>query len=150
MVLGGMAAGLIDLSYAILASAAKGVSVTRVLQSVAGGLLGSQAYRGDLATAALGVALHFCMTIAMAALFIALARRSQRLRRHLLLSGLAYGALIYFTMRWLVVPLSRFPGDLRSFNPGEFAVHMFGVGLVIALSARWLGAVPAEPGLRRR
>ena len=39
-------------------------------------------------------------------------------------------------MRWVVVPLSRFPGDLRTVHPLEIAVHAFGVGLVIALAAR--------------
>jgi hypothetical protein len=82
------------------------------------------------------------MTIAMAALFIAAARVVPAIRTNLLAAGLAYGALIYFAMRWAVVPLSRFPGDLRQIQAVEIAVHMLCVGLVIALTARRLGAIP--------
>lgn len=142
---GGAAAGAIDIVYAILASDANGVSADRVLQSIASGLLGSEAYRGGATTAALGLTLHFLMTFAMALLFVEAARRFAPLRQHLLLGGLAYGAAIYFAMRWVVVPLSRFPGDLRSFNLVGLAVHMIGVGLVIALAARRFGAAPSRP-----
>ena len=140
---GGIAAGAIDIAYAILASGAKGVSAERVLQSVASGLLGRDAYAGSAATAGLGLLLHFAMTTLMALLFVAAARSFEPVRNHLLLAGLAYGAAIYFAMRWVVVPLSRFPGDLRAINPLELAVHMIGVGLVIALAARRFGAVPS-------
>jgi hypothetical protein len=138
---GGLAGGAIDIIYAIVANGAKGVGATRVLQSVASGLLGGQAFSGGAATAMLGLALHMLIVVALAALFIAAARAVPLLRHHLLVAGLIYGGAIYFAMRWLVVPLSRFPGDLRVIHPLEIAVHMVGVGLVIALAARRFGAV---------
>ena len=133
---GGAAAGLIDLLYPVAASLPKGVEPIRVLQSVASGLLGRTAYQGGAATALLGTALHFALTLIMAAMFVAAARSLPPIRRHLLVAGLAYGLLIYFAMRWVVLPLSRFPGDLRVINPVELAVHALGVGLVIALATR--------------
>lgn len=147
-ILGGISAGAIDSAFAIVASGAKDVSAARVLQSVASGLLGPDSYRGGWPTAVVGTLLHFAMTIAMAAIFIAAARRSALLRQQLLIAGVAYGVLIYFAMRWVVVPLSRFPGDLRTLNAVELAIHAFGVGLVIALVARLLGAIPAQAGHR--
>ncbi|WP_114954425.1 hypothetical protein [Sphingosinicella terrae] len=138
---GGFVAGAIDIAYAILANLPKGVAPARVLQSVASGLLGRDAYQGGAATAAFGLFLHFAMTVAMAALFVAAARSMPALRQQLLVAGLVYGGLIYFAMRWVVVPLSRFPGDLRSFSALEFAVHVVGVGLVIAIAARRLAAL---------
>ena len=134
---GGAAAGLIDLLYAIGANLPKGVAPTRVLQSVASGLLGREAYQGGAATALLGTALHFAMAMVMAALFVAVARSVAPIRRHLIAAGLFYGFILYFAMRWVVVPLSQFPGDLRVINPVELAVHIFGVGLVIAFATRW-------------
>ena len=136
MITGAVAAGLIDLLYAIGANLQVGVAPIRVLQSVASGLLGRDAYQGGAATALLGTALHFAMTLIMAASFVAAARSVPHIRRHLIAAGLAYGVLIYFAMRWMVVPLSYFPGDLRVVNPVELAVHAFGVGLVIALATR--------------
>ncbi len=136
MLVGGAAAGLIDLLYAILANLPRDVAPIRVLQSVASGLLGRAAYQGGAATALLGTALHFAMTIAMAGLFVAASRSLPPIRRHPIAAGLGYGLLIYFAMRWVVVPLSRFPGDLRVINPVELAVHAVGVGLVIAFATR--------------
>ena len=138
---GGGAAGLIDILYAIGANLPRGVAPIKVLQSVASGLLGRAAYQGGAGTALLGTLLHFAMTFAMAALFVAAARSLAPVRQHMLVAGLAYGALIYFAMRWAVVPLSRFPGDLRVVNPIELAVHVIGVGLVIALATRRFAAL---------
>ena len=143
ILVGGGVAGLIDILYAIGANLPKGVAPIRILQSVASGLLGRAAYQGGVATALLGTVLHFAMTIAMAALFVAAVRAVPTLRQHLLAAGLAYGALIYFAMRWIVVPISRFPGDLRSIQPVELAVHVIGVGLVIALATRRFAALQA-------
>ena len=140
VLVGGGIAGTIDISYAIIANLAK-VSPARVLQSVASGLLGSDAFDGGVATAALGLLLHFTMTCIMALIFIRAARNVAIVRNNLLLAGPAYGAAIYFVMRWIVVPLSRFPYDLRHVRPLELAVHIFGVGLVIALAARRFAAV---------
>jgi hypothetical protein len=143
---GGAIGGAVDISYAIIANSSK-VSAGRVLQSVASGLLGRDAFEGGAATAALGLLLHFTMTFLMAVIFIIAARNVALVRNNLLIAGLAYGAVIYFVMRWVVVPLSRFPGDLRHVLPLELFLHIVGVGLVIALAARRFGAVqpPADP-----
>lgn len=141
VLVGGGAAGLIDILYAIGVNLPKGVAPARVLQSVASGLLGRAAYQGGLATALLGTMLHFLMTLAMAALFVAAARSIPAVRQQLVAAGLAYGAAVYFAMRWVVVPLSRFPGDLRAIHPVELGVHAVGVGLVIALAARRFAGV---------
>lgn len=139
---GGVAGGTIDIAYAILANGAKGITPTVVLQSVASGVMGRAAYQGGMRTAVIGGILHFAMTIAMALIFITVARSVAPVRQQLLLSGMIYGAIIYFAMRWVVVPISRFPGDLRSVNALELAVHMIGVGVVIALFAKRFEAVP--------
>ena len=135
VLVGGLIAGAIDISYAILVNIDR-VAPSRIFQSVATGLLGRASYEGGAATAWLGALLHFGMAVAMAAIFVAAARRLPLVRRHLLLAGLVYGALIYFGMRFVVVPLSRFPGNMRVDIGLELAVHMVGVGLVIALAAR--------------
>jgi hypothetical protein len=134
--LGGLTAGAIDIAYAFAANAPKGMTPVTVLQAVASGLFGPSAFQGGLATAAIGGLLHFLMTILMALLFVLAANHFAPIRSRLVVAGLAYGALIYFGMRWVVLPLSRFPGDLKVIDPGELAVHIFGVGLVIALFAR--------------
>ena len=109
ILVGGFIAGAIDISYAIIVNLPR-VAPARVLQSVASGLLGRAAYEGGAPTAWLGLFLHFAMAARdgrdlrrrrplAAAGAPASDRRRHRLRR-----------LIYFVMRWVVVPLSRFPG----------------------------------------
>jgi len=131
---GGLAAGLIDIAYAFIRWA--DIGPMRVLQSVAAGLLGADAFAGGMATAMLGGFLHFAMAIAMAAIFVFAARRFTLVRTHLLLAGLLYGAAIYFGMRLVVIPLSRVPAFTFRFELSEFLGHVLGVGLVIALAAR--------------
>ena len=69
IVIGGTIAGACDITYAITFWAFRGVSATRVLQSVASGLLGAPAIKGGLATAALGLALHFFIAFSAATIF---------------------------------------------------------------------------------
>ena len=135
ILVGGFIAGAIDISYAIISSLSR-VAPERILQSVASGLLGRDAFEGGAPTALLGLVLHFAICTAIAAIFVSAARALPPLRQHLIAAGIVYGASVYFVMRWVVVPLSRFPGDLRIVHPLEIAVHAFGVGLVIALAAR--------------
>ena len=49
---GGAIAGAIDITYAIVFSGFRGVPATRILQSVASGLLGAGSYRGGAPAAA--------------------------------------------------------------------------------------------------
>ena len=57
---GGLAVGVLDITDAILFWWLRnGVSPTRILQSVASGLLGAAAFEGGTKTALLGLLLHF-------------------------------------------------------------------------------------------
>lgn len=139
MLAGGCIAGAIDITYALVFSGFRGVPATRLLQSVASGLLGSAAYDGGLPTAALGLALHFLIALLAAAIFYAASRQFQLLTRHAVMSGLLFGIAMYAVMNLVVLPLSAFPGK-PSFAPLVLAtglfVHMFGFGLPISLAAR--------------
>ncbi|MBW8877940.1 MAG: hypothetical protein JF614_23505 [Acidobacteria bacterium] len=139
ILVGGSIAGALDITYAIVFSAFRGVPPVRILQSVASGLLGAAAYDGGLPTAALGLLLHFFIAFSAAAIFYLASRWFPLLIRQAVLSGVLYGAGIYAVMNLVVVPLSAFPRKL-SFPPLVLAtglfVHMFFIGLPIALAAR--------------
>ena len=136
---GGAVAGAIDITYAIVFSGFRGVPATRILQSVASGLLGAGSYRGGVPAAALGLFLHFLIAFIWAAIFYFASRRLEVLTRHPVASGILYGAVIYAAMNFVVLPLSAFPGRF-TFVPllvtTGVLVHMFGVGLPIALATR--------------
>src|SRR6266545_4473086 len=77
-----LVAGTLDISYATgFSYLRRGTPPSRVLQSVASGLLGPAAYQGGARTAALGLALHYLNALLFTALFFAVAARQPRLRR---------------------------------------------------------------------
>ena len=96
---GGMAAGTADIIAAFRGGAPMGV-----LQFIASGLLGKAALSGGWPMAVAGLAVHFGLTTIMAALFVLAARRWPELLRSPWLSGLVYGALLFGTMFYVIVP----------------------------------------------
>ena len=139
ILIGGAIAGACDITYAITFWAFRGVSATRVLQSVASGLLGAPAFKGGLATAALGLALHFFIAFSAAAIFYLAAKALPVLVDRAVLFGILYGLAIFGVMNLVVLPLSAFPRKvtfpLLATTTGLF-VHMFFIGLPIALAVR--------------
>ncbi|MBA3677188.1 MAG: hypothetical protein H0W74_07265 [Sphingosinicella sp.] len=138
---GGLAAGALDISYAVLMTLSAGRDPAAMLRAISGGLFGLEAFQGGALMSVAGLALHFAMTLMMAAIFAAAIRAGLRsLRDYPLLSGPLYGAGVYLVMQQVVLPLSRLPlPDPRApINFLDLAVHMFLVGLPIALAAHAL------------
>lgn len=139
ILVGGLIAGAIDITYAVGFSAYRGVAPARILQSVASGLLGSPAYQGGAATAALGLLLHFLLMLIIAAIFYVASLRLRFLVARPVLWGAIYGFLVYWVMNLVVLPLSGFPSTVK-FVPvvviTSLIVHAFGIGVPIALASR--------------
>jgi len=144
LLVGGSIAGALDILFAITFAFANGVAPMRLLQSVASGLLGRASYSGGLATAALGLGLHFLMSFLFAGAYLLASRRVPWLNGHALLAGAAFGIGVFFFMRGVVLPLSAFPHQL-SFTGLAAAMdllsHIILFGTPIALAAR--RAMPA-------
>jgi uncharacterized membrane protein YagU involved in acid resistance len=136
---GGLIAGALDLTAALVTNVARGSSPLRILQSIASGLLGANSYTGGLATAALGVLLHFLIALCAAAIDYVLSRKLKLLARHAIIGGVLYGVGVYWFMNLVVLPLSAVPFKV-SFRPDLLAtgliVHALCVGLPIALITR--------------
>ena len=93
----GLVAGVLDIISACIHAATRGVSPVRVLQFVASGLIGRQSFQGGLATAALGLALHFVIALGAAAVFYAASRKLPIMLRHPVLSGLIFGLGVWLS-----------------------------------------------------
>lgn len=134
----GSAAGALDITAAIVVYAFRGVAPIRILQSVASGLLGAEAFKGGLGTAALGTALHFFIAFTAAAVYYAASRKLGVLVRRPVASGLLYGVAVYLFMNWVVLPLSAVARRPPSAGlvVTMVIVHMLCVGLPIALAVR--------------
>jgi len=139
ILLGGLTAGVLDITYAMVAYSFVGVSPRIILQSVASGWLGKSAYSGGVPTAVLGIVSHLAITCVMAAVLFLAARRVQWIRQRLLLSGALFGLLAFVVMNYVVVPLSAaaVQSPRGVFLAGGLVAHVFLVGIPIALAIRW-------------
>ncbi|BCS32598.1 hypothetical protein TBR22_A18120 [Luteitalea sp. TBR-22] len=139
IVLGGLLVGILDIAAAFAVHGLyAGVPPRSILQAIASGLLGREAFRGGAATAALGLALHFVIAFAVVATYYLLSRRWHVLVRRAVPCGLAYGVAVYLVMNRVVLPLSRV-----TTRPSPWViiavmivVHMVCVGLPTALVVR--------------
>jgi uncharacterized membrane protein YagU involved in acid resistance len=133
-----LVAGVLDISSAFALAYPKGVGPIRVLQGVAAGLIGREsAVKGGMATAGLGLAIHFFIALVVATVFYLASRKLVFLTRHPVVSGLLYGAAVYGVMYWIVMPLAYpvvHPSLSRDLT--AICVHMLLIGLPIALIVR--------------
>jgi uncharacterized membrane protein YagU involved in acid resistance len=112
-----------------------------VLQYIGSGLIGNVAFDGGWLTGAAGLAVHFGLTTIMASLFVLTAQRWVVLRQRPWAAGLIYGALLFGTMFYVIVPyLSAAQGwkTPQGFwrNLSAALGHGFFVGVPIACVAR--------------
>lgn len=142
----GALVGVLDITAACIdARVEYGVPPVHVLQSVAGGLLGRGSYNGGLASAALGVAMHFTMALTVATIFYALSRWFFTLPQKLsgvVIVGMLYGLAVFvvnnfgtaFFLSWV---RSLYLHTPVVFKPpmgwSQLIIHLFCVGLPVAL-----------------
>lgn len=133
----GLIAGILDITSAFVLAEIKGTGSIRMLQGIASGLLGQRSFEGAMATAGLGLAIHFLIAFTAAAVFYAASRKFSSLTQHAVVSGLLYGIAVYIFMYWMVVPFA-FPNARHSVSRDVTAVivHMLVIGLPISLIVR--------------
>ena len=139
-----LAAGTLDIGAAILLNLGVGPKV--VLQSVAGGWLGSATYQGGWSSALLGLASHFGIMLGIAAIYMALAARLPVLRSRWLAAGVLWGVAVWLVMSQVVVPLSAstLPRPDAFHIIQGLIVHVLMVGLPMAWIARRMLGAPAR------
>src|SRR5688572_10948121 len=88
VVWGGVVVGVLDIAYVIVFFGIKGVPAMRILQGVAAGLIGRDtAMSGGWGTAALGLAIHFAISLVVAAVFVVISRAARWVVDWPLISG---------------------------------------------------------------
>ncbi len=132
--LAGLIAGILDITSAFVIAGIKGTGSIRMLQGIASGLLGQRSFEGGMATAGLGLGIHFLIAFIAAAVFYAASRKFSSLTQHAVVSGLLYGIVVYIFMYWVVMPLA-FPTARHSTSRDVTAViiHIILIGLPISL-----------------
>ena len=150
--LGGLFIGLFDLIFAFtFYGFILRVPLLRIFQSVAAGVLGRpRAYAGGVRTFFVGIILHFVVATCIATVYYLATLVLPVLIRHPVVSGLIYGVVAYFGMKFIILPISaigqrgqipRWPILIT-----EMIGHAFLVGLPVALVARKsAGAIDRDP-----
>ncbi|HEX3227764.1 MAG TPA: hypothetical protein VHQ95_02295 [Pyrinomonadaceae bacterium] len=144
ILIAGVIAGIFDITYACLFNYFRsGVKPIQVLQSVASGALGREAaITGGAKTAALGLFFHFLIALIWATVFYLASGLIPFMTKHAVISGILYGLCVYLVMYGLVLRFSAihstrlpwsYPWIVLLCNLG---IHMFGIGLPIALVTR--------------
>jgi len=137
---GGVAVAVLDIANAMTFWwVYSGATPQTILQSIAAGILGPDAFAGGAATAWLGAFLHFFISCGIAAVFYIACLRWPILFKRPATYGAIYGAIVYLVMTHVVVPLSQ--ATPVPFIPAWFAASLIGhivlVGLPVTFIARW-------------
>ena len=141
--------GTLDIASAFFFAGLRGTGPVAVLHSVASGPFGAGIAAGGIATALLGLAVHFAIMAVMVAVFVTGSRRLPVVKANPLVAGIAYGLLLYLVMYWIVLPL-RWTTSFPSVKPVAVASALFShivcVGIPMAyVTLRSLGRGGMEP-----
>jgi len=133
----GFVVGVLDISSAFVIWWQRGVALQRGLQGIAAGLLGARSYEGGIATAGLGLALHFFVAFMVVSVFYLASRKMTLLTKQPLISGVVYGIGVYIVMYWGVLPMAFPAFRHRLWNELlELAIHICLIGLPTAVIVR--------------
>lgn len=105
-----LVAGSLDILLAFLnAWISNGVTPTRVLQYIASGYFGSEAFAGGPRMALWGLLFHYLVALAFITAFFFLFAKNNFLARHKALTAIGYGLLVWGIMNLVVLPMSKVP-----------------------------------------
>ena len=137
IVAAGLVVGVLDISSAFVIWWQRGVALQRGLQGLAAGLLGPHSYEGGMATAGLGLALHFFVAFVVVSIFYLMSRRITFLTKQAVVSGVLYGIGVYIVMYWFVLPTAFPTFRHRLWNELlAIAIHISLIGLPTAFIVR--------------
>jgi uncharacterized membrane protein YagU involved in acid resistance len=132
--------GILDLSATSTVMKAQGISLKRLLQTIASGAIGKSSFEGGRKTAATGLFLHFLIAFIAATIYYQASRKLPLLLDRPFFSGALYGIAVHLVMSRIVLPLSAAPK--REFSAKAFllqlVIHICFVGLPIALTVSHL------------
>ena len=133
----GLVVGVLDISSAFVIWWQRGVALQRGLQGIAAGLLGAKSFEGGMATAGLGLVLHFFVAFVVVSVFYLANRRMPFLTKQPVVWGVLYGIGVYIVMYWIVLPSAFSTFRHRPSNELlALAIHICLIGLPTAFIVR--------------
>ena len=134
----GLIAGTLDiLAASTNAYLRSGISPIRVLQFVASGLFGTEAFSGGLTMAFSGLIIHYMIALSWTLLFFLIYPKLSFLSKNKIVTGILYGIFVWLAMNFVVLPLTAVPKS--PFNATQAIVGtvilIFMIGLPISILA---------------
>lgn len=133
-VAGGLVGGTVMLVVLMIAAVGRGFELWAPAKLIAATALGSAAATGAAGTVLLGVAIHLVTACAFGVVYAYLASRNVTVTTDVLV-GLAYGAVVYMFMSWVVLPWAN-PILLATVHRVWFFVAHLAFGVTLALVAQ--------------
>ena len=135
----GLIAGTLDILaaitvYAIILDKATAV---QILQGIASGIFGREAYAGGGAMAFTGLAFHYLIAMIFTMGYFLVYPYLPFLHKQAILSGLLYGAIVWMIMNLAVLPLSRYKQPPLRLGPSLLGmlILILMIGIPVAIMA---------------
>lgn len=136
ILIAGIIAGILDIIAAIVVSNVRNnVEPIRVLQAIASGVFGKEAFKGGNTMAAYGLAFHFLIATIWAIIYFIVYKLFLFVRKGpVLLNGFIYGLFVWVMMNRVILPLSKFRQGVFKWENAliNMAILVFMVGIPIA------------------
>jgi len=134
----GLVAGILDGAAASIQFMINsgGKSPAIVFKYISSALIGKEAMAGGTGMVILGILLHMLIATIFAAIFFFLYKNIHWISKHIFVSGIVYGILVWVAMTRIVIPLSKIPRP-KSFDITKafiaVLILIFCIGIPIAL-----------------
>ena len=135
---GTLVAGTLDaINGVVFNNFAHNMNPVQVLQYIASGFYGAEAFNMGLFAAAVGAVSHYFIALVLMLIYLAATRVSARLKAVPQLFGSLYGAAVFLTMNFVVLPLTNVVEVpvTQAFLINGLIGHALFVGLPIAIYA---------------
>ena len=133
---GGASCAILDGMASSLVSSLKGVKPAQMWQGVASGLLGPKSFLRGNASVMLGVLFHCLIAFIAASVFSVASHYFPFLSIHYLISGAAFGVIVFLVMNLIVIPLSAMAKRAVTLRGviTQVIIHIVCVGLPITIA----------------
>ena len=134
----GLIAGTLDILAACLSAyIQRGMTPDKLLQFVASGLFGAEAFNGGIPMAIVGLVMHFIIALSWTLLFYLLYPRLNFLQKNKILSGIIYGAFVWVMMNRVILPFTNIPKSPFNFTSAliGMVILMLAIGMPNAFRA---------------
>jgi uncharacterized membrane protein YagU involved in acid resistance len=141
----GLIAGTLDILAAIIVYAVilDKATAVQILQGIASGIFGREAYTGGTAMAITGLLFHYVIAMLFTIGYFLVYPYLPFLHKQAILSGILYGAIVWLIMNLAVLPLSAYNRPPLKLGPSLLGmlILILAIGIPVAtMAARSLNA----------